>query len=363
MIRHSRPRYVRTQQATPRFRKCWVLAAILAAATCGRAIADDANPRVVRARDSKLNKEFEYLVYDLGKGVELKLVKVPAKDKTFTIGSSQEEQDAAVKRFFDGKRPAWMDFENEHAVTLTDDFYIGQFEITRGQFRRFVEDTGYKTETEQTEGGYGWNEDLKKFEGRDKKYSWKNTGVRSQGDQHPVTNVTRNDARRFCEWLAKKGDGKMRLREVRLPGEAEWEFACRAGSRSRFSFGDDEEKLAEYANVADASYNEKFRNPNAIQAKDGHVFAAPVGQFDPNDFGLYDMHGNVWEWVEDYYGKYAALPKERNQLQTSKQGEERPILRGGAWYTGPRDCRCAYRYLVGIGGRYGAAGFRVVCMP
>ena len=71
----------------------------------------------------------------------------------------------------------------------------------------------------------------------------------------------------------------------------------------------------------------------------------------------------VSNWVEDHYGKYAALPKERNQLQTSKQDEERPILRGGAWYTGPRDCRCAYRYLGGIGGRYGAAGFRVVCMP
>jgi formylglycine-generating enzyme required for sulfatase activity len=119
----------------------------------------------------------------------------------------------------------------------------------------------------------------------------------------------------------------------------------------------------EFANVADGTWNEKFLGSNTIQAKDGYVFAAPVGQFQPNHFGLYDMHGNVWEWVEDFYGKYANLPRERNQIQKTKQGQLRPILRGGAWYVGPKDCRCANRYLVGIGGRYGAAGFRVVCLP
>jgi sulfatase modifying factor 1 len=235
--------------------------------------------------------------------------------------------------------------------------------VTRGQFRRFIEDTNYKTDAELSEGGYGWNEAKKAFEGRDRKYSWKNTGVSTQNDDYPVTNVTRNDARKFCEWLAKKAGGRRKPREVRLPGEAEWEFACRAGSKGRFGYGDDEEKLAEYANVADATAKEMFPKWNTIQATDGHVFAAAVGSFRPNDFGLYDMHGNVWEWVEDYYGKYAALPKTRNALETKKQGEERPILRGGAYYNGPQDCRCARRYLVGIGGRYGAAGFRVVCVP
>lgn len=185
-------------------------AAVLALALCAMpALAGDGNPRIVQARDEKLGSEFEYLVFDLGKGVELKLVKVPAKGRTFTIGSSRQEQDALVKQYFAGKRPDSLDYENGLAVTLTDDFHLGQSEVTRGQFRRFVEDAGYTTDTEQTDGGYGWNETLQKFEGRDRKYSWKNTGVSAQGDQHPVTNITKNDARKFCEWLLKKADGKV----------------------------------------------------------------------------------------------------------------------------------------------------------
>ena len=329
-----------------------------------RAAADDrANPHVIQARDPKLDREFEYLVYDLGEGVELRLVKVPAEGRTFTIGSSANERDAVVRKYFKGKLPSHLGFEAERSITLTDDYYIGQFEITRGQFRRFVEDANYTTDTEATDGGYGWNEELKKFEGRDRKYSWKNYGVSSETDDHPVTNITRNDARKFCAWLAKKGDGKIRLREVRLPGEAEWEFACRAGSTSRFSFGDEDQRLTEFANVADGTWAEKFSKASAIPTKDGHAFSSPVGQFEPNALGLYDMHGNVWEWCEDYFGKYSALPKQRNALQTVKHGQARPVMRGGAWYVGPAGCRCANRWLVGIGGRYGSGGFRVVCVP
>lgn len=341
-----------------------VTAALFGISSESQTCADGPNPRLANTRDAKLYKEFEYLIFDLGKGIYLKLVKVSAKGKSFIIGSSKSEQEAVVKKHFDGKRPDWIDFEADHSVTLTDDYFIGQREVTRGQFRRFVEDAGYTTDAEQSEGGYGWNEELKKFEGRDKKYSWKNTGAPGQSEEHPVTNVSRADARKFCEWLAKKADGKVRLREVRLPGEAEWEFACRAGSTGRFCFGDDEEKLAEYANVADATWNEKFPNPKAIKAKDGHVFAAPVGQFKPNEFGLYDMHGNVWEWCEDFFGKYSALPKDRNGIQKKNQGQLRPVLRGGAWYLNPGSCRSANRYIVGVGSsRYGAAGFRVVAVP
>jgi formylglycine-generating enzyme required for sulfatase activity len=324
---------------------------------------DNANPCIVKARDPKLDKDFEYLVYDLGKGVELKLVRVSARGRTFSMGSSAKELDAVVQKYFKGKRPSHLNFEAAHTITLTDDFYIGQFEITRGQFRRFVENANYKTDTEETDGGYGWNEELKKFEGRDKKYSWKNYGVSSETDEHPVTNITRNDARKFCEWLATKGDGKIRLREVRLPGEAEWEFACRAGNARRFSFGDDHSRLTEFANVQDDTWAKTFAKSSTIPTKDGHAFSAPVGQFKPNAFGLYDMHGNVWEWCEDYYGKYSALPKQRNAIQTVNQGQARPVMRGGAWYVGPGGCRCANRWLVGIGGRYGSGGFRVVCMP
>jgi len=311
-----------------------------------------------------LKKEFEYLVFDLGNGVELKLVKVAAKGKTFTIGTTKEDQEKVATDYFSGKRPAQMDFEDSASVTLTGDYYIGQFEVNRAQFCRFVEEMKYVTDAEMSEGGYGFNEETMKFEGRDKKYTWQNTGVSTAGEKHPVTNVSRNDARKFCEWLMKKSDGKIKLLEVRLPGEAEWEYACRAGSSGRFCFGDEGEKLADFANIADASWHERFPNPQAIKGKDGHVFAAPVGQFKPNDFGVYDMHGNVWEWCDDFFGKYSALPKEGNARQTKSQGEGRPVLRGGSWGLPPVACRSANRYLVGAGpSRYGAAGFRVIAVP
>jgi hypothetical protein len=196
-------------------------------------MAEDANPRNVRGRDPKLDRECEYLVFDLGKGVELKLVKIAAKGKTFTIGSTREEQEKVIRDYFDGKKPGTLDYEEAASVTLTDDYYIGQFEVYRAQFRRFVEETKYVTDAEMLEGGYGYDEEKMKFEGRDRKYTWQNTGVSSAGERHPVTNVSRNDARKFCEWLMTRSDGKIKIREVRLPGEAEWEFACRAGSAGR----------------------------------------------------------------------------------------------------------------------------------
>jgi sulfatase modifying factor 1 len=330
------------------------------------ALVEHISSRVVTDHDPKLNKEFEYLIFDLGKGVELKLVKIKAKGKSFNIGSSQQEQEAVAKEYFGGKRSETLDFETSCEVALTDDFYLGQFEVTRAQFRRFVEDARYTTDAESSDGGYGYNEETKQFAGRDKKYSWQNTGVSSAGEQHPTTNVSRNDARQFCEWLQQKCDGPVKLREVRLPGEAEWEFACRAGNTGRFCFGDEDERLAEFANTADATWKAQLGGPEAkaIAASDGHAFAAPVGQFQPNDFGLYDMHGNVWEWCEDFFGKYSALPKDRNGIQKKNQGQLRPVLRGGAWYLNPGSCRSANRYIVGVGSsRYGAAGFRVVAVP
>jgi formylglycine-generating enzyme required for sulfatase activity len=339
----------------------FILASSTAVLLISSAVAQDFNPRIVKAVDFSLKQEFEYLVFDLGKGVELKLVKIAAKGKTFTIGTTKEEQEKLIQNYFDGKKSGVLDNETSALVTLTDDYYIGQFEVYRVQFRRFVEEAKYVTDAEVLEGGYGFNEGTMKFEGRDKKYTWQNTGVSNAGEKHPVTNVSRNDARKFCEWLMKKSDGKIKLREVRLPGEAEWEYACRAGSTGRFCFGDDDERLAEFANIADASWHERFPNPTAIKAKDGHVFAAPVGQFKPNNFGTYDMHGNVWEWCDDFFGRYSALPKEGNARQTKNQGESRPVLRGGSWGLPPVACRCANRYLVGAGpSRYGAAGFRVV---
>jgi formylglycine-generating enzyme required for sulfatase activity len=123
-----------------------------------------------------------------------------------------------------------------HRVRITGPFYLGQYEVTRGQFADFVKDQGYKTDAETDgEGGWGWNDSTQKFEGRDPQYNWKNTGF-AQTDSHPVVNVTWNDAVKFCEWLSRK-EGAI----YRLPTEAEWEYACRAGTMTLYQNGDDPE--------------------------------------------------------------------------------------------------------------------------
>ena len=95
-------------------------------------------------------------------------------------------------------------------IVLTDDYFIGQFHITRKQFGRFVDETGYKTEAEQGDGGRGWNEQQKEIEGPNKKFSWKDPGF-TQTDEHPVVNATWNDAKKFCDWLSKKGNGRVHI--------------------------------------------------------------------------------------------------------------------------------------------------------
>ena len=187
-----------------------------------------------------------------------------------------------------------------------------------------------------------------------KDYSWRNTGF-PQTDEHPVIAVSWYDAMAFCKWLSRK-EGKT----YRLPTEAEWEYACRAGTTTRYYSGDDPETLAKVGNVADATAKAKFSQwALTIKANDGYVFTAPVGQFKPNAFGLYDMHGNAWQWCSDWYGKdyYAASPADD---PTGPGTGELRILRGGSWDAKPYEPQSAKR-----GGwqpvvRGLNAGFRVV---
>ncbi len=254
-------------------------------------------------------------------------------------------------------------------------------EVTRGHFRRFVEETGYRTELERSgEGGLGWNEEKKSVE-VDSKYTWRNLGF-EQTDEHPVGLMSWNDAMAFCEWLSKK-EGK----KYRLPTEAEWEYACRAGTPTRFFSGDDPESLAMVANVADGiARAESANHPKAstIAKRDGFAFTAPVGQFTPNTFGLYDMHGNVNEWCQDMYDAeyYSRSPREDppGPSQTSlleseiialgtspKRVPPGPsaipyrVTRGGNWYGDPRCAGSSFRVGIPPSLRYLMYnGFRVV---
>jgi formylglycine-generating enzyme required for sulfatase activity len=281
--------------------------------------------------------------------LKMKLVLIPKG--TFLMGSPEDEEDRQ-----DNEGP-------RHEVEITRAFYMGAYPVTKGQFAAFVKDAGYKTEAEADgQGGYGYDAANKRLVGRDRKYSWRETGF-EQGDDHPVVNVTWNDAREFCRWLSKK-EGKA----YELPTEAEWEYACRAGTTTRYWCGDAEESLKGNANVADASLKDKY--PDATWAAswdDSFPFTSPVGKFKANPWGLYDMHGNVWQWCADRYGPYQKEsikdPNREDYNKDPQKNKEFLILRGGSWGGGPRDCRSANRYDVVPSNRLCTNGFRVVLRP
>jgi tetratricopeptide (TPR) repeat protein len=200
-------------------------------------------------------------------------------------------------------------------------------------------------------------------------YTWRSTGW-SQTGQHPVVNVSWHDAIAFCAWLQKK-TGKT----YRLPSEAEWEYSCRAGTATRFYSGDDNGTLAWVANIADRSLKAKWdfsdlKNEawqrqlsdwfDSVSWDDGYPFTAPVGKFQSNAFGLYDMHGNVWQWCEDSYTLDGSKSGFRQDLPARGSGPLR-VYRGGAFNEVPERCRAAWRGWVEPTDHYCALGFRVVC--
>jgi formylglycine-generating enzyme required for sulfatase activity len=188
-------------------------------------------------------------------------------------------------------------------------------------------------------------------------YTWRNPGF-TQSDDHPVVNVGWNDAVAFCQWLSGK-EGHT----YRLPTEAQWEYACRAGTTRRYYNGDDPERLAQVGNVADATMKAKFPGYRyAISSEDAYVFTAPVGRFRANAFGIYDMHGNVWEWCADWYadGYYGVSPAEDPGGPDS--GELR-VLRGGSWFLGPYVIQSAFRDTLTPDSRHIRGGFRVARTP
>jgi formylglycine-generating enzyme len=297
------------------------------------------------------------LAVDLGSGVKMEMTLIPAGE--FKMGSSESAEETAA--FFNKtygkdlvKADSFNDEHPQHSVRITKPFYLGTYHVTRGQFRQFVADTGYKTDAEKSEkpGAYGWDPD-KKEAGFNEKYSWRNAGF-EQTDEHPVVNVSWNDAVAFCKWLSKK-EGKT----YRLPTEAEWEYACRAGTTTRYYNGDDPETLAEVGNVADVAAKVKFPDWTwTIKANDGYAFTAPVGKFKPNAFGLYDMQGNAWQWCMDWYSREYYAKSTIDDPTGPDSGFER-VIRGSSWNGGPGNARSASHYRCTPDDRFNLAGFRV----
>jgi len=274
----------------------------------------------------------------LGSGMKLKMVLIPPGK--FRMGSSVNE-----RVFEDDEKPS-------REVTISKAFYLGMYEVSRGEFRRFVDEEQYQTEAEADGTGSDHWDKVKEVFRKDKSIIWKNAGF-EQTDDHPVVNVSWNDAQAFCRWASRRTG-----RTVVLPSEAEWEYACRAGTTTRFSFGDDAELLASNANSPDATAKEEFPEWKTIMGDDGYAYTAPIGTFKPNAFGLYDMHGNVYEWCHDWYGPYQGLPL-KNPLRDVKQTANHRVMRGGSWRLSPLFCRSAVRLYYAPDGRSYTIGFRV----
>jgi len=298
----------------------------------------------------------------------MKLVKIPAGE--FLMGNLEpiERLRKDYPQYEDYRFRPIQDELPAHRVRITRAFYMGACPATVGQFRQFVAATHYATDAERNDdvsspqgeprhgyGGYGYNKETGKLDtDRNPQHNWRNVGF-PQTDEHPVTNVSWNDATEFCRWLSAKEHKK-----YCLPTEAEWEYACRAGTRTRFWSGDDPETLVKIANTYDKSTAriQPEWSAYALKGNDGFEFTAPVGSFKANAFGLYDMHGNVWQWVSDYYAEdyYARSPVDDPK---GPPPARQHVRRGGGWATWSFYCRASFRNYNTPQSRYFNLGFRV----
>jgi formylglycine-generating enzyme len=248
----------------------------------------------------------------------------------------------------------------QHEVTIRDGFWLAKYPVTRGEFAAFVADTGHH----MSGGAFGWLEAIRSL-GHSDAFGWRNPGFK-QTDRHPVVCVYYEDAEAYVAWLSRKTG-----RHYRLPSEAEWEYAARAGTSTARFWGDDRNGARLYANVADRSLAKRMKvkadREQFFPWDDGYPFTSAVGSFQPNGFGLYDVLGNVLEWVSDnWHDNYADAPKEGSAWITDPD-EHRRVLRGGSWGSHPGDLRVGVRSghyygartWLGIGGRNPVVGFRV----
>ena len=276
--------------------------------------------------------------FDLGDGVKLTMVLIPPGE--FMMGSTVEEQKRFLKEAEAAKDKRSIEKipseGPQHRVRITKPFFLGHNEVTRGQFRQFVKGTQYKTDAERDgKGGMGRVNDEPV---QDPRFIWSADVGFAQTDDDPVVNVSWNDATAFCQWLSTKQNTV----KIVLPSEAQWEYACRAGTMTFWHCGDGETSLQKSAWF---SSNRGWKTH-------------PVGQLQGNAWGLYDMHGNVWEWCDDRYGFDYYSKSSADDPAGPSTGSLR-VHRGGCWYSSARGCRSADRDGSVPSRRDGLLGFRV----
>ena len=288
----------------------------------------DSEPEKINA-DSKKVPPPDSKVVDSLKPNTLGMKFAPIPGGEFLMGSDASDPDASSDEQVNGQK---------HRVRISP-FEMGTTEVTVGQFGEFVRRSPYQTEAERDgKGGYGWNAAKGTYE-QGPQYTWRSPGF-PQTDDHPVVLVSHKDAEALCEWLSK-AEG----RTYRLPTEAEWEYSCRAGQASRYWFGDDPEGLKAVARFGATSGG-----------------TMPVGRYRANGFGLFDMHGNVWEWCADWYDSNYYAKSPMDDPPGPSDGSFR-VIRGGSWDGGADYCRAASRLRYAPGSSYDDLGLRLVRVP
>jgi sulfatase modifying factor 1 len=320
------------------------------------------------ATSSSLPKE---LVNSLG--MQMKLIR-PGE---FLMGS-QHSTDALKKLGFTVEFDSNDDELPQHRVAITKPFYMGAHEVTLGQFLHYynADRENHRTDAERDgKGGSGIDLAVGEWADQQANYVPWNTGWNKPVEDfmnHPVVNVSWGDALEFCRWLTEKDrkTGKLDPEfEYLLPTEAQWEFACRGGSQVPriFHFGNDPRLLPHFSNIGDKSAKLFFdkRNigwSNYHPGEDGFVFTAPVGSYEPNNYGLHDMHGNIQEWCLDGYDRSAYTTRSKGRIETVLDPFELNgiyrVLRGGAWNDNEWN-RTADRRWTEPWNRWESLGFRV----
>ena len=237
-----------------------------------------------------------------------------------------------------------------HRVRIGEVFAVGKYEVTRGEYGAFVRATGRN----MSGGCLVWDVGAgkwKKEEGR----SWVNAGY-DQGEGHPVVCVSWADAKAYVAWLSEK-TGKA----YRLLSEAEWEYVARGGTETSRYWGDSEVGQCDHANGGDVTLKEEYGDWKWVTApcRDGSIHTSEVGRYGENGYGLADMLGNVWEWVEDcWHESYGGAPEDGSAWVTGGNCDRR-VLRGGSWVNEPWNLRSAIRSRDSAGFRGYGDGFRI----
>jgi formylglycine-generating enzyme required for sulfatase activity len=307
---------------------------------------DDPVGFVRKVLDSTIDLTKDKSMESFKNSLGMKMVRIPSG--AFVMGSSEADIAWAMTSLAQGQP---ISLENEfpfHKIRITRPFYLSSTEVTVEQFKAFVDETGYVTDAEDQGGGQVYDTKANRFEQK-AGTSWKNPGWTIAPDQ-PVTVVSYDDAQAFVEWLTAK-----EKLPYKLPTEAQWEYAARGGRpMATFPWGEtpvDGRK----ANFADKNTDFEWRDRNI---DDGYKYVAPVGSYEANGYGLYDMAGNALEWVRDHYAEdyYRYTPE--IDPEGPGHGENR-VTKGGDWSFGPVSLRCAFRGWSRSELAFNNTGFRV----